>query len=218
MNNNQDKDNAINPDEIYNHQDDDVIDMVDEEENKDKQIINKNKESNDIKEKKSYEGLTNIDKLIETNITDWDYESARNYVIEFIKVANQYKKDYIEKLSELKKWGRRIDLAKENNKIKLVEEAEKQFARLLIEAEHLENEYKKMKMHVDILKEQLAEKNKFIPNKDPTLLLNKLESLLDKSSEEIEIEDKLNEVSLKDKLEKLKGKISKEENKEIGDN
>ncbi len=200
---------SINPDKIINSEnDDDIIDMIpDDEVNKEQ-----TKESSDERKIHKYSGLSNIDRLLETNITEWDYESAKNYVIEFIKVANQYKDDFIEKIKQLKKWANRIELARDNNKPELVKEAESQFTKLSQEAEYLENEYKKMKMHVEVLKEQLAQKKGFIPKNDPSILLHKLENILKKDTDEVELEEKLKKASLEEKLESLKKKISKDDN------
>jgi hypothetical protein len=65
-----------------------------------------------------------------------------------------------------------------------------------------------MEMHADILKKQLAEKNKFIPENDPTILLNKLENILEKSSEDIELEKNFKDIHNQEKLEELKKKVS----------
>lgn len=156
-------------------------------------------------------GLSGIDKMLETNISDWDYSSAKNYVVEFYSTAKRYKDDYIKKMEELRKWAKRVELARKHNKPELIEESERMFAKTSVEAGQLKNEYKKMKMHADVLREQLAEKNQYVPENDPSVLLNKLETILNKDSEEIELEKDLNTISLQDKLEALKNKIKKGE-------
>ncbi len=193
---------ALNPDEIS---------LENESDNK---TITKNDSSLENKENTQIVGLSSIDSLLETNISDWTYESARNYVVEFIATANKYKEDYLKKAEEQNKWVKRIELAKQTGKTELVEEAEKILIKLNVECEQLKNEYKKMEMHADILKKQLAEKNKFIPENDPTILLNKLENILEKSSEDIELEKNLKNISIQEKLEELKKKVSTENKSE----
>lgn len=155
--------------------------------------------------------LSPMDSLLETNISDWDYESAKNYVVEFIATANKYRDDYKEKLADLKKWAKRLELAQASNRPELIKEAEKLFAKLSIETQSLKEEFKKLEMHADILKQQLAEKNKYVPENDPSLLLHKLETILEKSSDEIEMNEKIKNFKLKDKLESLKKKIEEED-------
>jgi hypothetical protein len=221
-----DKENGLNPDNIFsgedNNNDDDIIDIeFAEDEDKDStkdessdydnssMPVESDSSQNDISLKE--DGLSSIDKMLETNISDWDYNSARNYVVEFISVAKRYKDDYLEKMEELRKWAKRLDLARKHNRPELIEESERMFAKVSVEAEGLKDEYKKMKMHADVLKEQLADKNQYIPENDPTILLNKLETLLNKDSGEIQLEKDLKDISLQDKLDDLKKKIKKDE-------
>lgn len=201
--NNENNDKGLNPDYVSNNVNDGVND-------KNKNNIEKKENKSEL-QNNNY-GLSSIDNLLETNISDWDYTSAKNYVVEFIATAKSYKDDYLEKIDEIKKWAKRIELARENNRKDLLEIAENNFYKLSREAERLKNEYKKMKMHADVLKSQLAEKTKFVPENDPSILLNKLETLLNKNSEEIEFEEQMNKTSMEEKLEKLKKKIKEEEN------
>lgn len=198
---------AIDPDDIIDV-DYDIVDSNSEGDSD----ISTIKESSPINDEESLPqysegyGLSSIDKLLETDISDWDYSSARNYVVEFVATANKYKEDYEEKLVELNKWAKRMELAKAHNKNELFEEAVKQYDKHRSDAEYLRNEYMKMEMHADILKKQLREKNSYVPDNDPSILLNKIENILDKSYEDMETEKDLQKLSLEEKLSKLKNK------------
>jgi phage shock protein A len=144
-----------------------------------------------------------------TNISGMDYNSATQFIGQYIISLNQTRKQLEAKYTEYLRWKERAVLAAEKDRPDLQARAVSKAEDLKYELETLRAEERQLEFEIAEMKRQLANlKNSVIPTVDAAALLEQLESVVGKKDELAETFKK-EEADIA--LEELKKKMQNEE-------
>ncbi len=144
-----------------------------------------------------------------TNISGMDYNSAKQFVGQYIISLNRTRKQLEAKYAEYLRWKERAVLAGEKDRPDLQAQAVSKAEDLKFELETLRSEERQLEFEIAEMKRQLAAlKNSVIPSVDATALLEQLESVV---GEKDELAETFKKEEADIALEELKKKMLNEE-------
>jgi len=148
---------------------------------------------------------------VETDLSNLDYKSAKEYVYTIIITLKETQKQKKDTSEELKKWHNRVELAKQHSRTDLETKASAKIDELNQKFQNLQSEETLLKQKVETLQKELK-RIKDMPelSMDPDQLLAEVEVMIDEPDSTQQEFDELSAESMLKELKKNMGQQGKE--------
>ena len=149
---------------------------------------------------------------LSTSLDGLSFDDAKEYTSTVLSIKKKYDKDIQYTEAEINSLLQKKETAVKKNLPDLATEVESKINELQNHLHTLKTEEMEVSVKLEqIMKELKNKKNQFQPSIDTNSLMEGLEKMIGKSSDDIQLEKETQQLNLQNKLDELKKKMNKEE-------